>query len=45
MMFQSLVREHEDDQNPLFKNKLIFYSLLKTEGDLMIELGDHNKAI
>ena len=45
MMFQSMVKDYEDDANPLFQNKLIFYSLLKTEGDLMIELGDYNKAL
>ena len=44
-MFQTFVGEFTHDKNPLFENKLIFYCLLKTEGDIMIELGDHNKAI
>ena len=44
-MFEVFVREHTHDQNPIFENKLIFYCLLKTEGDIMIELGDYNKAI
>ena len=29
----------------MFENKLIFYCLLKTEGDIMIELDDYNKAL
>ena len=44
-MFEDFVREFTQDPNPLFDNKLIFYCLLKTEGDIMIELGDYNKAI
>lgn len=45
-MFEEFVREFTHDRNPLFeKNKLIFFCLLKTEGDIMIELGDYNKAI
>jgi len=44
-MFGDFVREFTNDRDPLFKNKLIFYCILKTEGDIMIELGDYNKAI
>lgn len=44
-MFENFVREFTHDRDPLFDNKLIFYCLLKTEGDIMIELGDYNKAI
>ena len=44
-MFEKFVREFTHDPNPFFENKLIFYCLLKTEGDIMIELGDYNKAI
>ena len=44
-MFETFVREFTHDQHPLFNNKLIFYCLLKTEGDIMIELDDYDKAI
>ena len=44
-IFQNFVSEYENDKNPVFKNKLMFYSLLKTEGDIMVELGDYNKAL
>lgn len=44
-MFEQFVRKFTHDPNPFFENKLIFYCLLKTEGDIMIELGDYNKAI
>ena len=44
-MFEVFVREYTHDTHPLFENKLIFYCLLKTEGDIMIELGDYDKAI
>ena len=44
-MFESFVREHTHDRNPLFGNKLIFYCVLKTEGDIMMELNDFDKAI
>ena len=44
-IFQDFLQEFIYDKNPLFDNKLIFYCLLKTEGDIMIELGDYNKAL
>lgn len=44
-MFEGFVREFTHDSNPLFLNKLIFYCILKTEGDIMIQLGDYDKAI
>ena len=44
-MFEGLFREYMHDRNPLFENKLIFYCLLKTEGDIMIQLNDLDKAI
>lgn len=44
-MFEDFVREFTHDRNPLFENKMIFYCLLKTEGDIMIELNDYDKAI
>ena len=44
-IFQNFLQEFIYDKNPLFANKLIFYCLLKTEGDIMIELGDYNKAL
>ena len=44
-MFQNFVEEHTRSRNPLFENKLIFYCLLKTEGDLLFELNDCDKAI
>ena len=44
-MFEEFVREYTRDKNPLLDNKLIFYCLLKTEGDIMIELSDYNKAL
>ena len=44
-MFQTFVTDFTNDKNPLFENKLIFYCMLKTEGDIMIELNDYNKAI
>ena len=44
-MFEYFVREYTHDKHPLFENKMIFYCLLKTEGDIMTELGDYDKAI
>lgn len=44
-LFEDFVREFTHDQSTLFDNKMIFYGLLKTEGDIMIELGDYDKAI
>lgn len=44
-LFENFVRDHTHDRNPLFENKLIFFCLLKTEGDIMIELNDYDKAI
>lgn len=44
-IFQDFVKEFIYSKNPMFQNKLIFYCLLKTEGDIMIELGDYNKAL
>ena len=29
----------------LFKNKMLFYCILKTEGDIFIELRDFHRAI
>jgi len=45
MMFEGLVREFTYSSEEIFKNKLIFYCLLKTEGDIMIELRDYHRAI
>ena len=46
LMFEAFVKEYIDDAQPeIFKNKLIFYCLLKTEGDIMIELRDYHRAI
>ena len=44
-MFEQFVKEYDHDRAPIFKSKLIFYCLLKTEGDIMIELRDYHKAI
>ena len=44
-MFEKLVQEYNFDKNPLFANKLIFYCILKTQGDIMMELDDFDKAI
>ena len=44
-MFEFFVREFVGEQSLLFKNKMIFYCLLKTEGDIMIELRDYNRAL
>ena len=32
-MFEQFVKEYDHDTAPIFRNKLIFYCLLKTEGD------------
>ena len=45
LMFEGIVREFSYSQEEIFKNKLIFYCLLKTEGDIMIELRDYHRAI
>ena len=44
-LFEGLVKEYISSSNPLFENKLLFYCLLKTEGDVMVELEDYDKAI
>ena len=44
-LFENFVQVYTNDKNPLFDNKLIFYCLLKTEGDILIELNDYDKAI
>lgn len=44
-MFEQFVKEYDHDTAPIFRNKLIFYCLLKTEGDIMIELRDYHRAI
>ena len=44
-MFEAFVKEHLSDDAEIVKNKLIFYCLLKTEGDVMTELRDYHRAI
>ena len=44
-IFHGFIQEFIYHKNPLFDNKLIFYCLLKTEGDIMIEIGDYDKAL
>ena len=39
------MKEYDYDSAKIFDNKLIFYCLLKTEGDIMIELRDYHRAI
>ena len=45
LMFEAFVKEHLSDDAEIVKNKLIFYCLLKTEGDVMTELRDYHRAI
>ena len=44
-MFEQFVKEYDYDTAKIFENKLIFYCLLKTEGDIMVELRDYHRAI
>lgn len=44
-MFETIFRDFMHDKNPLFENKLIFYCLIKTEGDVFIQLNNYDKAI
>ena len=44
-MFEHMVKEYVDEKSNLFQNKMIFFCILKTEGDIFIELRDYNRAI
>ena len=44
-MFEYFVQEYVDDKSHLFTNKMIFFCILKTEADIMIELRDFNRAL
>ena len=44
-VFEQFVREYTHSRNPLFENKLIFFCILKTEGDVMMELSNYDMAI
>ena len=44
-MFEYFVHEYVEDKSLVFRNKMIFYCILKTEADIFIELRDFNRAI
>ena len=45
LMFETFVKEHLCDDAAIVNKKMIFYCILKTEGDIMIELRDYLRAI
>lgn len=44
-MYQNTIKDYVFEMNPLYQNKMLFYSILKTEGDIFIEMRDFERAI
>lgn len=43
--FEELVREYVFSNSEIFKSKLVFFAILKTEGDILLQLRDFNRAL